>query len=344
MKADRAAVIAAAAKLPEHVRLILLHGGDESASMDLAQRVARGYHDASNPLSVEVIPAAEIDKDPSRLVAAAANVSMFGDRTLVRVDGAGEDSANAVAALLDASGGGNLVVMVAGQLRKGSKLLARAEAAKDVLSVASYPPDARNAVAAVEEIARELGLTAGRGAARAVFDASGADRAVLRRELEKLALYLDASVAQPQTFELDDLNAIGADVGDAGFSALVESVAGGDPATADLQLNRLMTQGMPGITLLRTVARRFWQLLDLRQAVDGGSSPSSAVDGARPPVFWKDKGVLAAEVARLRTPMLRNILARLLATERAIKRSGSAGEVLCRQALIGIATQIAGTR
>ena len=340
MKADRAAIIAAAAKLPANIRLILLHGSDESASMELAQRVARGYFDADNPLSVDVVPASEVDKDPSRLVAAAANVSMFGDRTLVRVDGAGDDSAAAVAALLDTAVGGNLVLMVAGQLRKGSKLLAQAEAAKDVLSCISYPPDARNAVAAVEEIGRELGLVAGRGAARAAFDASGSDRAILRRELEKLALYLDASIASPQTFELADLDAIGTDVGDAKFGSLIESIAGGNAAAADVQLTRLMMQGMPGITLLRTVARRFWQLLDLRQAVDGGSSPSSAVDSARPPVFWKDKTIIAGEVARLRTPALRSILARLLSAERAIKRSGSAGEVLCSQVLLGIATQI----
>jgi DNA polymerase-3 subunit delta len=340
MKADRAAILAAAAKPPAPLRMILLHGGDESASMELAQRVTRGYLDAANPLSVDVITAAEIDKDPSRLVAAAANVSMFGDRTLVRVDGVSDDSAAAAAALLDSSAGGNLVLMVAGQLRKGSKLLTRAEAEKDVLSCVSYPPDARNAVAAVDEIARELGLVAGRGAARAAFDASGGERAVLRRELEKIALYLDASVAIPQTFEIADLNAIGTDLGDAKFGSLVESIAGGDAAAADVQLTRLMMQGMPGITLLRTVARRFWQLLDLRQAVDGGSSPSSAVDSARPPVFWKDKSVIAGEVARLRTPTLRNILARLLSAERAIKRSGSAGDVLCSQVLLGVATQI----
>ena len=343
MKSDRAAIVAAAAKLPPHIRLILLHGPDESASRELAGRLARQFADAGNPLAVDTIAASEIDKDPSRLVAAAANVSMFGDRTLVRVDGAGEDSSAAVAALLDGAPGGNPVVMIAGQLRKGSKLLARAEAAKDVLSLANYAPDARNAAAAVEEIAAELGLNAGRGAARAIFDATGGDRAVLRRELEKLALYLDATPEKPLTFERADLDAIGADVDDAEFGLLVAGIAGGDAAAADLQLARLMAQGMPGITLVRTVARRFWQLLDLRQAIDGGASPTSAVEGARPPVFWKEKSVLAAEASRWRTPMVRSVLARLLVTERAIKRSGSAGEVLAAQVLLGVAAQ-AGAR
>ncbi len=344
MKADRGAIVAAAAKLDAKVRLVLLHGADDSASRDLADRFARQFDDAGNPLSVDTIAASELTKDPARLVAAAANVSMFGDRTLVRVDGADEEMLAAVAALLDGPPGGNPVVVVAGTLKKGSKLLARVEGDPGCLAHVSYAPAARDASAAVDEIAREVGLTPGRGAARALFEACGGDRLVLRRELEKLALYVDATPAAPVGFDLGDLAAIGADIGDAETGALVAGVAGGDAATADLHWARLSAQGIPAITLLRAVTRRFWQLLDLRGAVDGGASPSSAVEGARPPVFWKDKPTLAAELGKWRTPAVRAALARLLAAERAIKRSGSAGDVLAAQLLLGLATQASGRR
>ena len=343
MKVDRPAIVAAAAKLDPKIRLVLLYGADDSASRDLADRFARQFDDAGNPLSVDVIPANELTKDPARLAAAASNVSMFGDRTLVRVDGADEDALAAVAALLDGAPG-NPVVVVAGNLKKGSKLLARVETDPACLAHVSYAPQARDAAAAVEEVAREVGLTPARGAARALFEACGGDRLVLRRELEKLALYLDATVAAPLSFDLGDLAAIGADVGDAETGALVAGVAGGDAGVADLHLTRLTAQGLPAITLLRAVMRRFWLLLDLRAAVDGGASPSSAVDAARPPVFWKDKPALAAELAKWRTPAVRAALARLLAAERAIKRSGSAGDVLATQLLLGLATQASGRR
>jgi DNA polymerase III delta subunit len=60
-------------------------------------------------------------------------------------------------------------------------------------------------------------------------------------------------------------------------------------------------------------------------------------------VFWKEKATVAAQVGRWRTPQIRAVLNRLLETERAIKRSGTAGDVLATQAMLGIAT-LAATR
>ena len=336
MKADRARILTQAAKLDPGVRLVLLYGGDDSASRELADRFVRQFAGSDDPLAVETIAAADLVKDPARLAAAAAARSMFGDRTLVRVDGADNDTTDAVAAVLDGPAG-NPVVVVAGDLKKGSKLVALAEAAAGALALASYPPQPKDAAVAVAEVAGDFHLNAGRGAARALFDACAGDRQLLRREVEKLGLYLDATAADAKTFELADLAAIGADFGDAELFEIGGAIAGGDPAAADAVLARLAKLG--GIALLRATIRRFWQLLDLRAAVDGGASPDAAVKGARPPVFFKEQAAVAAELKVWRTPMLRAALARLLAEERAIKRSGSAGDVLALQALLGLAQQ-----
>ncbi len=343
MKADRSRIVAATARLDPGVKLVLLHGYDPSATRDLADRMVRQFASGTDPLSVEVVAAASLDKDPQALAAAATAISMFGDRTVIRVDGADEDTLAAVAAVLDGPGG-NPVIMIAGGLKKTSKLLLRVEG--DAAALAYQAPEARpgDVAGLVEEAGREIGAVPGRGAARALFDACGQDRAVLRRELEKLALYLDGTPAEPKTFELADLAAVGADLGDAELGDLVAGVAGGDAAAADLHLTRLTAQNVAAIMIVRAVQRRFFTLLDLRAAVDGGASPRSAVEGARPPVFWKEKDALTAELSKWRTPMLRAALARLLGVERAIKRSGSAGEVLASQALLGLATQASGRR
>ncbi len=337
MKADRSRIAAATARLAPEVKLVLLHGYDDSATRDLADRLARQFDGA------EALAAATLDKDPQALAAAATSVSMFGDRRLIRVDGADEDTLAAVDAVLTGPGG-NPVIVVAGGLKKTSKLLARVEG--DPHALAWQVPEARagDIAGVVTEAGADFGVTPGRGAARALFDACGADRAVQRRELEKLALYLDATPDAPKTFEMSDLAAVGADLGDAEMGDLVAGIAGGDAAATDLQLTRLAAQNVAAIVIVRAVQRRFFTLLDLRAAVDGGASPRSAVEGARPPVFWKEKDALAAELGKWRTPMVRAALARLLGVERAIKRSGSAGEVLAAQALLGLATQASGRR
>jgi len=341
VKADRGTLATALRRLDPAIRLVLLYGPDESASRDMARVLGRQFADAADPIGATVIPGSSLSSDPSALLAAASEVSMFGGTRLIRAEDAGEDALAAVTMLLEANAAGNPVVMTAGALKKGSKLVAKVEGAANALAHVSYAPDARGSDAAIAEIAGDVGLRPTRAAARALFDATGGDRGILRREFEKLALYLDASRDNTVALEIEDVAACGADLAEADFGALVDGVVGGRPDIADEQLSRYQVQGMPGITLLRTVARRFWLLLDLRLAVDGGISASTAVDGARPPVFWKDKPVVAGQLGQWRTPAIRSALARMLAAERQIKRSGSAGDVLVNQLLLGIATQAA---
>ncbi len=185
-------------------------------------------------------------------------------------------------------------------LKKGSKLVAFAEKSPVIASLQSYEPGLRDALRLATEIGSPLGLRASRDAATALFEAAGGDRTLIRRELEKLSLYLDAAEDRPKPLERSDVEAIGVGVGDADQFALGGAVASGRPALVADLLGRLPA-GM-GIPALRAVERRFGLLLTLRGVVDGGASPQTAVDSARPPIFWKEKDAVAAELRPLVDP------------------------------------------
>ncbi len=332
MKSLRADKGYAPERIGPDVRLTLFHGADEAASADLALKLARQHGG-----EIVLLAPATLKEDPGRLPDEAASVSMFGDKRVIRIDGAGDESLEAVTLLLGAPAAGNPVVMVAGNLRKGSKLLAAVEAADNALGVISYEGDARDGGRNVEAIAAEVGLQLARDVAPRLAAACNNDRRLMRRELEKLALYVDAAPDRPHKLTIEDLAAVGASVDDADFGPLVEAVASGRAAQADRQIAKLSGQGIAGIAQIRAVARRLWLLADLRAAVDGGASPQAAVEGARPPIFWKDKERVAAQLQRWREPMLRHALDRLLVAEREIKKSGTAGDVLAAQAMLAIA-------
>ena len=320
---------------------MLLHGQDGAASRDHADQIARQFADSANPMAVEILSGATLGKDPQALVGAAGAVSMFGDRTLVRVDGLDDDGLAAVMALLDAPAG-NPVIAVAGALKKGSKLVSFAERTPAVAALQSYEPGLRDALRLATEIGNPLGLRASRDAAVALFEAAGGDRTLIRRELEKLSLYLDSAEGRPKPLEYDDVEAIGVGVGDADQFALGGAVASGRPALVVDLLGRLPA-GM-GIPALRAVERRFALLLALRAVVDGGASPQTAVDSARPPIFWKEKDAVAAELGLWSTPMIVNALANLLTAERDIKTSGSLGDTVAHAAILLLARRAAARR
>lgn len=341
MKADNSRIEAIARRWPDDVRLVLLYGPDSGASRDLAGQIARQFADSANPMAVETLAGSAVAADPQSLVAAASAMSMFGDRTLVRVDDLPEDGADAVAALL-ASPLGSPVVITAGALKKGGKLATLAERDPAIAALASFEPSLRDAPRMVGDMAAPLGLRISREAAVGLFEATGGDRGVLRREVEKLATYLDCSADKPMTADVAEVAAIVAGVGDGDQYALVSAVAGGRPAEASALLER--GTGVPGIVTLRAIERRLTLLLGLRGAVDGGASPRSVVDGARPPIFWKEKDAVVAELGLWPTPALQKGLAEILAAERAIKASGSLGETLADAAMLILARRAAARR
>ncbi|KPF62511.1 hypothetical protein IP88_14675 [alpha proteobacterium AAP81b] len=340
MKVDSARIEALARRWDPAVRLVLLHGADTATSADLAGQIARGFSDPGNPTAIETLDGKSLAKDPQALAGAAGAMSMFGDRTLVRVDGLDDDGLAAVEALL-AAPAGNPVVAVAGALRKGSKLLALAEKAPGIAALVSYEPSLRDAPRLVGDMAATLGLKVPREAAVALFEATGGDRQILRSELEKLALYVDASPDKPRPLDPADIAAVGSGAGDADAQLLPAAIAGGRVREASDLVARLAE---PGIVTLRAVARRFTQLLALREAVDAGASPRDAVERARPPVFWKEKDAVVAEVGLWSTAAAAAALAALLAAERAIKSSGSLGDTLAHAALLDLARQAAAKR
>ena len=321
--------------------MVMLYGPDAATSRDLADTVARQFADPANPLAIETLTGGTLASDPGALAGAAGAVSMFGDRTLVRIDGLTEDGLAAVEALL-AGPPGNPVIAVAGALKKGSKLQALGDRAPGIAALVSYEPGPADALRLATTIGEDLGLRPSRDAAALLFDAAAGDRVVMRRELEKLALYLDADPARPLPLGADDVAALVPGSGDTDQFAIADAVAGGKAARASELLGRLGS-GL-GIVALRATDRRLVQLLGLRTAVDAGASPRAVVDTARPPVHFKAKDAMVADLAAWTTPALTTALAAILAAERAIKAPASPGDVLAHRTLLDLARRAAAAR
>lgn len=340
MKLEARDLPAALRRFDPAVRLVLLWGPDEGRARALAADVLRAAAGGEGAVERVELTGAQLAADPGRLGDEAASVSMFGARTAIFVEGAGEECCEAVSILLDAPAAGNPVVMLAGNLRKGSKLVALAEGSPLALSHACYAPAADAAAREVVRLAAAHGLRVDRAAAAMLVEASAGEIGVIERELEVLALYHD-SAATPVELGPADLPPRDGEPGEAAFAALVDAVLGGAPSKLGRQLASFRAQGVTGVPLLRAVGRRLWLLLELGQAVEAGASPERAVAAAKPPVFWKERDGVTAQLRRWPLTGVRRAQARLLAAERDIKAAGSAGDLLADHALLSIARQAA---
>ncbi|MDB5688442.1 MAG: polymerase subunit delta [Sphingomonas bacterium] len=333
MKADRGQIERAMAAASDAVRLYLLYGPDEAASRELAGQIGRPLGPDAERID---LTGAMLAADPARLADEAASISLFGGRRHIRVEPAGDEIVPAVEALLQANAAGNPVAIVAGALRKDAKLLKLALPHPATLVLASYVSEGANAGRLAVQIGREHGLQMRPDVAQRIADSVSADRALIARECEKYALYLDAAPDRPRELDQDAVDALGADAEEGDISLLVNAVLGGRSDAAEAELATLAAAGTDAIPILRGMQRRLHLLADLRVGMDSGNSVEAVMGAAGKAIFWKEQKVVSQQLARWRPAAIATAIERLRQAEQAFKRGGGLGMVGIAEELLAI--------
>lgn len=336
MKASVGQIRAALAKPGPDIRLYLLHGPDESGASDLARTLAKAMGPDAERIDID---GAQLRSDPARLADEAAAMSLFATARHVRVASAGEESLEAFTMLLNADRAGNPVVAIAPSVKSSAKIVKLALESPRAMAFACYAPTAADAERLAVTMAGEQGLRPAGGVARRLVDTTGGDRAVMAREIEKLALYLDAAPDRPHDLDHMALDAIGADLGDAEMTQAVDAVIEGRVADLGEELARLDEAGTSPIPWLRQLVRRLIALAEMRGEIDRGDSVDAVMKRHR--VFFKEEASTAKSLRRWSPTMLATAIQRVRTAERAIMASGNAGGVVAETAVVALSQAIA---
>ena len=321
-------------KLRPDLRLYLFHGADEAGAADLARRLALTLPDAEH---VD-LDGATLRKNPGRLADEAASPSLFGDARLIRAAPIGEESLDALALLLDADRGGSPVVAVAPGVKASARIVKLATDSPRAVAIACYEPSPADLERLTAAMLADHGLRAASGLARRIAEAGSGDRAVIAREVEKLALFLDAAAERPHDATLADLDAIGADFGEAEQAAAVDALIEGRPDTLGAGLARLDEGGASPIPWLRALQRRLIALGDMRIAIDRGEPVADVMKRNR--VFWRETDRVARNLRRWSPAMIATALARVRAAELGAVAPGNPGAVAAEHAAVDLAHRL----
>lgn len=317
-------------------RLFVLGGPDAAGSQALCDGLARAWGDGAE--RIDFTPA-QIKDDPALLADEAASISLFGGARWIYVrshSGGGDEMMVAAENLLAAPAAGNPVVVVGHGFTAKSKLSKLAETHPLAICVISYPPEGQAADRIAETLAASLGLTLDRDVARAVVAATGGDRGIMAQEIEKLALYCDATPEAPARATLAEWQAIGADLEEEDVSGAVAIVLGGRLKALPALLHTLAATGTSDIRLVRAIATRALLLARLRSQVESGQSVSQVMGSAGKAIFWKERDSVEQQLRRWDIARLARLIERLHALERALKAPQNAGTILLRAGLLDI--------
>ncbi len=335
MKLD-ARRMAAFLRDPGPVRAVLLHGDDEGMVRHRAGQLTQAVAGvADDPFRVAWLSR----EDHARLAEEASAIAMLGGRRVVRVRDAGEALLPAVTAVLKAPGD-SLVVLEAGALPGKSKLRALLEGAANGAALACYPEDGKALQDAVEGGLQAAGLRLDRDALEWLLARIGGDRGATRGEVEKLILYAGTE----RSLTLDDVRACVGDQAAVSFDDALYAATLGDPAGADLAMERTLAEGMAPVAVVRGVLSHLGRLHLARGHMGAGLSAGDAARSLRPPVFFKRAEDFARSLALWDAGRLVQAMDEARRVELACKQTGAPDALLVRRLVLALARSAAARR
>ena len=308
MKASKSSIGRSVDQPDPKIRFYLFLGPDEAQSRALATRLLGALGANKSALS-----AADLKSGPALLADEAAALSLFGEKRLIWIEPSGNEILDAVDALLGLETIENPVVAIAGALTRASPLLKLAESSPRALAFSAFAPEGDEAVRMVIDLGRRVGLRISPAVAARIAETCGNDQAVVARELEKLALYVDASPHSPRELEHEAIDSIGAESGEGDFLRLADLALLGEIAEVADLVSRLTAAGTEAVPAIRSLQRRLLFLAPARARIERGERLDGVMASFGKALFWKDK-------VKVET-MLKRWTAREIAT--IAKRAGS---------------------
>lgn len=331
MKATQKNFAGWAQRAAREARVFYFCGPDEAGASDAAARIA----DLIGPAEKVEIAGSDLRKDPVLLADEARSVSLFGDKRQIHVRTAGDEAHDAVANLVADDVAGWPVLIVATAATDKSRIAKLLENRTDALVAMFHPPDLRSVAAAVRTMADAAGLNMGDDIAERIARATALDTRMARSEIEKLALYLDASPHGRRNADAEALDTIGAVSEDDGFMPLVNAVLGGEVAKLSGELARMRELSLNPVGLLLALERRGAQLAQLAGRLGRRTDIAAFLEQER--VFFRDKRDLEQQLRRWRGRKLERLIERLVSLHRTLMADNRNGELLLSQGLAEIA-------
>lgn len=322
---------------PEPSRqIVLIYGPDRGLVSERVRQftLATGLS-LDDPFSVIRLDAPELDQSPGRLESEARTVPMFAGRRLLWIGNAGPQKAlvEDLKRLIQSPAEDTLILIEAGDLKKGSLLRASVESADNAMALPCYADDLRSIESLIDQELGREGLRISLEAREALKASLGGDRLASRGEIGKLALYaLDKG-----QIDLDDVRAVIGDVGAVSADDVIDAVLGGNRRRFETSFSRYVSAGSPPFILLNAGMRQFQALQIMKGAMEeGGKSAAAAVASARPPVFFARRGLVEGVLKNWAPETLERTLALLQRAVLQSRQTPALAIAITRQALLSV--------
>nr|WP_250812418.1 DNA polymerase III subunit delta [Neorhizobium tomejilense] len=253
-----------AEKSAELYKIFVIYGPDRGLVSERAALIAgKTGISQDDPFAMLKLDVSDLQGDPGRLLDEVNSMGLFGGSKLVWLRGAANEKPllDAIQILADGPAPANILIVEAGDLKKGSGLRKIAEPSRSIAVIPCYADDIKALNSLIDSELGSEGLRISPGARQRLLELLGGDRVASRNEIRKLALYCRGTgmVEEAQIDEIiGDASAVSAD-------EAVDAILSGDLPALHRAIQKIVSSKTPVFLVLQSCLKQF-QLLDLMRA------------------------------------------------------------------------------
>lgn len=284
MVAIKAGEINRLIKQPSGYHAWLIFGPDQGLVSERAAHLAKALAEKAGGAAEHITLLNEdMAASPERLALDLKTISMFGERKILRVTAGRDLPLNALESLLKETPFEGDLIIEAGDLKKTAKLRKIFESGKTVAAIPCYTDSAADLTAVIREVVAAHGLSIDRESEGYLITRLGADRALSRNEVEKLALY----ALGREAITIADIDAILGDMSEITIDQIVAGALLGQSQQALTRLRRALDAGLNPAPVFLALLRQLHQLHKGALSVAAGNSIHNVAKAQRPPLYFE---------------------------------------------------------
>ena len=310
----------------------LIFGPDFGVVQEISEKVASFIvSDLKDEFRISKITHSKIKEINSILLDEGNAPALFGGRKLVWLKDGDNSVSDAVQTYFDQIKSDSFLLITAGNLTKSSSLRNFCESDTNILAVACYADNARDVAGFIREILNEAHIQITPQALTLLIERLGENRAVTRKEIEKLITY----IGNNSTVDVDDVRAIVTDTQNSSMDLFCHAVATGDHEGAEKAYRLLIENGENPVTIVRILYNYFNKLLYAADDMEKGSVEAALKKIMKPAQFGL-KISFEKQLRIWKKSFILKVLNLLLDTEKKIKSTGMPAEVILGRTLLQI--------
>lgn len=311
-----------------------LYGYDEGLIKERAHKIAAHFaENLDDPFAVTHLSGQDVADDKTSLPDSLNALPAFGGLRLVMLSGVGTEMTEAVKLAFEVLHDQARLIIQAREANTRHALVKLCDQHAACASIGCYPDDSRSLGDLAKEIFQRDNIKLDSDALALLLSRLGSDRAVSRQEIEKLALYAGPN----NTLAMADVDRALGDSGLVVQDQITAALLSGNVQQFEQLYARSKQEGLAPISILRQILALFKGMLLARLAMDAGKSVDAALTSIRPPLHFKTRPVVAAQLRKWKSSQLSDVIDRLIDTETQIKSIPVVDPVtLTGQTLLGL--------